>query len=114
MAIDTQVEEKGDVIVLRVQGRVDAASSPQLEKIINSIIDTGHFKILLNMEKVDYLSSAGMRLMLSMLKKLKQLAGKFAACNLTEDVMDVIKMAGFQNVIEFYTSEEEGLRHFNN
>jgi anti-anti-sigma factor len=109
--METVVEEKGDVVVIRVNGRLDAASSPQLEKKVNSIIETGHFKLLLNMSGVDYLSSAGMRLMLSVSKKLKHLEGKVVACNLSEDVMEVIKMAGFHQVLELYSSEEEGLNH---
>lgn len=109
--MEAEVEEKGDVVVIRVKGRLDAASSPQLEKKINSIIETGHFKLLLNMADVDYLSSAGMRLMLSISKKLKHLEGKVVACNLNEDVMEVIKMAGFHQVLELYPSEEEGFNH---
>ena len=66
--MEAQVEEKGEVVVVRVQGRLDAASSPQLEKKLNSIIESGHFKMVLNLGGVDYLSSAGMRLMLSVSK----------------------------------------------
>ena len=109
--MEAVVEEKGDVIVVRVQGRLDAASSPQLEKQINSIIDTGHFKMILNFENVDYLSSAGMRLMLSVSKRLNKLEGKVIACNLNEEVMEVIKMAGFNQVLEIYPSEEESFKH---
>ncbi len=109
--MEAKVEEKGDVVVVRVHGRLDAASSPQLEKKVNSIIETGHFKLLLNLGDVDYLSSAGMRLMLSVSKRLKHLEGKVVACNLNDDVMDVIKMAGFHQVLEIYPSEEEALNH---
>jgi len=109
--MEAQVEEKGDVVVVRMEGRLDAASSPQLEKQIHSIIDTGHFKMVLNFAGVDYLSSAGMRLMLAVSKKLKSLEGKVVACNLNPEVMEVIKMAGFDQVIEIYGSEEECFNH---
>lgn len=110
--METQVEEKGDVIVVRLEGRLDAASSPQLEKQMNSIIDSGHFKLVLNFASVDYLSSSGMRLMLSMSKKLKNLEGKLLACNVNDEVMDVIKMTGFHQVMEIYPTEEECFVHF--
>ena|ERR1700722_5058911 len=109
--MEAQIEEKGGVIVVRVLGRLDAASSPQLEKKINSIIESGHFKLIMNLAGVDYLSSAGMRLMLSISKKLKNLEGKVVACSLSEDVMDVIKMAGFHQVLELYSTEEESFNH---
>lgn len=109
--MDTQVEEKGDVTVVRLEGRLDAASSPQIEKQLQAIIDAGHFKVVLNFERVEYLSSAGMRLMLSISKRLKNLAGKLIACNMSEEVLEVIKMAGFHQVIEIYPSEEESFAH---
>ena len=109
--MDVVVEEKGDIIVMRVKGRLDAASSPQLEQTINSIIDGGHFKLVLNFSDVEYLSSAGMRLMLAISKKLQNLEGKVVACSLSDDVMEVIKMAGFNQVIEFYPNEQESLSH---
>lgn len=109
--MDAVVEEKGDVVVVRVSGRLDAASSPQLEKRINSIIDSGHFKLLLNFSGVDYLSSAGMRLMLSVSKKLKTLEGKVVACSLNDEVMEVVKMAGFHQILELYPNEDEGFKH---
>jgi anti-anti-sigma factor len=109
--MEAQVEEKGDVVVVRVNGRLDAASSPQLEKKINSIIDSGHFKFMLDFSGVEYLSSSGMRLMLSVSKKLKHLEGKVVACSLNDEVMEVIKMAGFHQILELYPTEEEGFSH---
>ena len=109
--MEAEVEEKGDVVVVRVNGRLDAASSPQLEKKINSIIDSGHFKLILNFSGVEYLSSSGMRLMLSVSKKLKHLEGKVVACSLNDEVMEVIKMAGFHQILELYPTEEESFSH---
>jgi anti-anti-sigma factor len=109
--MDVSLEERGEIVIIRVKGRLDAASSPQLQAAINTVIDGGHFKILLNFSDVDYLSSAGMRLLLAVSKKLGSLEGKVVACNLSDDVMEVIKMAGFDKVIEFYPNEAESLAH---
>lgn len=109
--MDARIEERGEVIVVHIGGRLDAASSPQLEKQINSVIDAGQFKLVLDCAELDYLSSAGMRLMLSAFKRLKSLEGKLVVCNLKDDVMEVIKMAGFNHVLEFYSSVEESIAH---
>lgn len=109
--MEAEVEEKGDVVVVRVQGRFDAATAPQIEKQVNSIIDTGHFKLIFNFENVDYLSSAGMRLLLSVSKKLDKLEGKVVACNMNDEVLEVIKIAGFNQILEIYPSEEESFKH---
>ncbi len=49
--------------------------------------------------------------MLSVSKKLKNLEGKMVACSLNDEVMEVIKMAGFNQVLEIYPSEEESFAH---
>lgn len=109
--MEVSVEEKNEVVVVRPEGRLDAASAPQLEQQLQSIIEQGHFKIVLNLAGVEYLSSAGMRLMLSISKKLKNLEGKIAICSLSDEVMEVVKMAGFHQVLAFYPNEEESLTH---
>lgn len=109
--MDVSLEERGEIVIVRVKGRLDAASSPQLQAAIDSVIEGGHFKLLLNFSDVDYLSSAGMRLMLAVSKKLGSLEGKVVACSLNDEVMDVIKMAGFNQVIEFYPNEAESIAH---
>jgi anti-anti-sigma factor len=109
--MDMKIEQKGDVVVVRLQGRLDAASAPQVEQKLLGIINEGHFKLILNLAGVDYLSSAGMRLMLSISKKLRSLEGKVVACSLNDEVMEVIKMAGFHQILEFYPNEEQSLTH---
>lgn len=108
--METGVESRGDVVVVRVKGRLDAASAPQLEKKITSLVDAGHFQVVLDCAGVDYLSSAGMRLMLSVSKKLKHLEGRMVICSVAEGVMEVVKMAGFHQILDFCATEEEGIR----
>lgn len=105
-------EKQGDVVILRINGRIDAITSPQLEKKVHSIIDTGHHKVLFDFSNVEYLSSAGMRLLLSATKKLQTLKGKLVVCSVEQDVMDVIKMAGFNSILTITTNEDKALAEF--
>lgn len=109
--MDSKVEQKGDIIIIRMEGRLDASTSSAMEQKILSLIEEGHFKMVLDFSGVEYLSSAGMRLMLSISKKLKQLEGEVVVCHLNSDVMDVIKMAGFDRVLKIYSTEEECFSH---
>jgi anti-sigma B factor antagonist/stage II sporulation protein AA (anti-sigma F factor antagonist) len=110
--VSFQEEKKGEILLLRIIGRLDAISSPQAEKKVFDCINTGQYKLLLDFAKVDYLSSAGMRMLLSTTKKLKTLSGKLVVCAVTPNVMDVLKMSGFDHVLELAKSEEEGLKNF--
>lgn len=110
--VDIKEEMKGDVMVLHLNGRLDAVSSPAAERKVFDYINNGLNKLLLDFSGVDYLSSAGMRMLLSTTKKLKSLSGRLVVCCVTTNVMDVLKMSGFDHVLEITKTEEEGLRRF--
>lgn len=107
-----ETEEEGGVLLFRLDGRLDATSSPQLETKITQQIDGGHKKILLDFGRVDYLSSAGMRLLLSLTRRLSKEEGKLALCTITDDVMEIVKVAGFEKILNIYPTEREALTSF--
>lgn len=108
--IELKDEKKGEVLILRAAGRLDAISSPIAEHAIFDFITEGWHKLLLDFSKVEYLSSAGIRMLLSITKKLRTLSGKLVVYGVTPNVMDVLKMSGFDHVLEMSDSEEEGMR----
>lgn len=110
--VELKEEKKGDVLLLKIKGRLDAISSPVAEKKVFECINNGQHKLLLDFSGVSYLSSAGMRMLLSTTKKLKSLSGKLVVCSITTNVMDVLKMSGFDHVLEIAKTEEEALRRF--
>lgn len=110
--ITIKEETKGDILVLRMNGRLDAVSSPTAEHTVFDFINIGHYKLVFNFSGVDYLSSAGMRMLLSVTKKLKTLPGKLVICSVTSNVMDVLKMSGFDHVLELSLTEEDAIRRF--
>jgi anti-anti-sigma factor len=103
------VEENEDKKIVRVDGRLDASSSPHLEHKILSLFSDGCKHLLIDFSKIDYLSSAGMRLLLSITKKLHAKGGMLALCAISDEVMEIIKMAGFERVLNVYLTEQEAL-----
>lgn len=110
--VDIANEKKNGVLVLSFKGRLDAVSSPLAEKKVFEFINQGENKLLLDFSGVGYLSSAGMRMLLSTTKKLRGLSGKLVLCGITNNVMDVLKMSGFDHVLELAKTQEEALRKF--
>ncbi len=110
--VEVHKENKGDILVLRLKGRLDATSSPAVEKKFFDFIEEGSNQLLLDFNGVDYLSSAGMRILLSTAKKLKGKAGMMKLCSITNNVLDVLKMSGFDHVLELYDTEQEALKSF--
>lgn len=110
--IELKEEKKGDILILRFKGRLDAISSPVAEKKVFGAINDGVTKFLIDFSGVSYLSSAGMRMLLSTSKKLKTLSGKLILCSVSSGVMDVLKMSGFDHVLEITSTESEGISKF--
>jgi anti-anti-sigma factor len=110
--IELKEEKKGDILILRFKGRLDAISSPSAEKKVFESINNGLTKLLIDFSGVTYLSSAGMRMLLSTSKKLKTLSGKLILSSISYNVMDVLKMSGFDHVLEIAATEKEGLSKF--
>lgn len=105
-------EQKGDVLILHIKGRLDAVSAPIAEKRIIDVINSGHVKLLFEMSGVTYLSSAGMRVLLSTTKRLKTLSGKLSVCCVTVNILDILKISGFDHVLDLFNTQEDALRHF--
>lgn len=105
-----EIEHKS---ILRLDGRLDAVTSPILERKINSLIEEKHYRILLDFLRVDYLSSAGIRLLLSITKKLRAKKGDLALFAVNDEVMEIIKMAGFDKIFLIFSTEQEAFQHTN-
>ena len=108
--LDIQVESIESKIILRLDGRIDAVTTPALGKKIQILVEENHKKILLDFAKVDYLSSAGLRLILSTTKKLKAAGGFLVLFSINEDIYEIIKMAGFEKILHICKMEREALQ----
>ncbi len=104
-----QTEEKQGKTILRLEGRIDASTSNLLEKEINDLIEKKHLSLLVDFFEVEYLSSAGMRVLLSGAKKMKNSGGNFLLFGMNDEVMEIIKMAGFEKILRIFSSEKEAL-----
>jgi anti-sigma B factor antagonist len=107
--VETKTVNHEGKIVLSVSGRVDTSTAPELEKAINKEIDSGSRKVLLDFSGVTYISSGGLRVLLATAKKLKNPGDKFGLCNLSPEVLKILKLAGFTSIFSIYPSEGEAL-----
>lgn len=110
--LNVRINEVNSKTIIRVEGRLDAASAPILENKLGELIIAGKKQLVLDFAKVDYLSSAGMRLLLSTTKKLKASDGRLYFCSVNEEVMEIIKMAGFERILSIFPTEQEALNAF--
>lgn len=96
MIINT--ERDNAVTVLKLQGRLDTTTAPELEAAIGNEGEALK-KLILDMKELDYISSAGLRVLLTAHKKMMK-QGELKVINVTEPVMDVFEMTGFSDILE--------------
>jgi anti-sigma B factor antagonist len=111
MKVERKKSEKG-IEILQVSGRIDPSTSNQLEEEINTVFSTGQFKLVLNLSEVDFISSTGLRIFLTALKKVKAQNGDVKICCMNSNVEKVFKIAGFVSLFDILTTEEEAVRKF--
>lgn len=104
------LEEISGRLILRLTGRLDAATAPILERKLESLVLEGKRRLLLDFSNVDYLSSAGLRTLLAFTKKFAGLKGSFGLFSFDDEVEEIIKMAGFEKILHIYSSEKEALQ----
>lgn len=97
-----------DIVILKLSGKLDTNTSPEAETVFNQVLAVGHHKILVNFQDLDYMSSAGLRVLLGTAKQL-QGKGAVALCNMNDEVHEVLEMTGLADLIfKVFKSEEEG------
>jgi len=96
MEIKTKMD--GSAAELVFTGRLDTTTSPQLEAALVDVLAAAN-NITFDFAKLDYLSSAGLRVILSTHKKLKAAGGQLTVKNVNEVVMNVFNLTGFSDIL---------------
>ena len=96
--MDIIVVEENGAKVVNINGRLDTVTSPDLEKAVNPLIGIGQ-TVVFNCEKMEYISSAGLRVVLSTHKLCSASGGRFIVRNLTTEVKSVFDMTGFSKIM---------------
>ncbi len=96
--------------LLTIKGKIDAVTSPVVEKELLGLIETGEKVFILNLSGLEYISSAGLRSILSAAKQLKAKEGKLIFSGVQGPVKDVFKISGFGSIFKICNSNEEALK----
>jgi anti-anti-sigma factor len=87
--------EKGKYTIIEIEGRIDTSNYESFSQEIQSYIDKGVKFIVMEMSKLEYISSSGLRVFLSSLKTLRAIEGDVALCCLNDKIKNVFEVSGF-------------------
>ena len=90
-------QQNGSVLTIAVQGRLDTTTAPDLEKEIKTGLD-GVTELIMDFEKLDYISSAGLRVLLSAQKTMSR-QGSMKVVHVSDRVMEVFAVTGFTDIL---------------
>ncbi len=100
-------KQEGKVHIFSLNGRFDAHSAGAVENELNLVISKGEHNLLVDLDGVEYISSAGLRVLLAATKKLKKEKGEIKLCCLKPYVKEVFDIAGFTQIFKIYNTVEE-------
>ena len=106
-------ENIGDVLVLSPEGRIDSGNSENFKNNVSNYINDEQSSIVLDFDKIEYISSACLRSLLSISKQMSLNNKKLALCNLNESVEKIIRVSGFDSILDIYESREHALEEIN-
>ena len=95
--------------VVRVTGRLDAISAPELDAQTASWLEENLLNVVLDMSGVEYISSAGLRSILAAAKQLKAKGGVLRFCGLTGMVAEVFTVSGFASLFEIFETCDQAV-----
>lgn len=100
---------QGDIVLLSLSGRLDANTSGSLEAAFAKLTQQGKGKFVFDLQGLDYVSSAGLRSLLSAAKMIKVIQGKLALARMNEHVKEVFDMSGFSAIFSIYETEADAV-----
>ncbi|MDO5475947.1 MAG: STAS domain-containing protein [Eubacteriales bacterium] len=96
--LNIEKSKKDTELTINLTGRLDTNTSPQLEKELKEAID-GVTKLVFDFSALEYISSAGLRVLLSA-QKIMNKQGSMKICNVNEDIMEIFEVTGFSDILD--------------
>ena len=107
--MEIDINEQHKALIVSVAGKMDAINAPKLEKTISIYVESGKRTIILDFDKLDYISSAGLRVVLMFAKQLKANKQELMISGLKNSVKNVFELCGFYSLFKIFNTIETAL-----
>lgn len=112
MSLELNTQMLKRVLLIEANGRVDSTTADQLGEVFGIAIDDGTNQLVLDLSKVEYMSSAGLREMVSALKRVQRGRGDLRLAALSDRVKEVLELAGLDEIFEIFETQVEAVGSF--
>lgn len=99
--------------VIKIKGRIDSSTAPKFAEEVNEIVEAGRFRIVMDMEELDFISSAGLRVLIGTQKTCKRYnRGEVVLANVPETIMASLELAGFTPLFKIFDNAVSAVGNF--
>ncbi|MCK5856363.1 MAG: STAS domain-containing protein [Bacteroidales bacterium] len=102
--MELKFRKEGDATVLELKGRLDTSNYESFSEELFAKLEDGDKYIIMDMEDLDYISSSGLRVFLSALKKIRANEGDIALCCMSDKINEVFEISGFSSLFKVFVS----------
>ena len=110
--MEIRINQQAKAVIVAVQGRMDAVSAPAFESTMSNHIATGAHRVVVDCSALEYISSAGLRSLLTTAKALKVQNGELVFAALQDVVHEVFEIAGFATIFPIFSSIDAALERW--
>lgn len=105
--MELSVDKQEKATIMHLSGRLDAVTSPQFEQDLSELLAAPDNNLILDFAELDYVSSAGLRVVLKLAKTFKTVEWDFFICQVQDHVYEVFEMSGFEHFITIKQSIDD-------
>ncbi len=106
------VETEGGITFVRVEGYIDAHTAPELEKLLLDMIAERNYKVVLDFQQMEYISSAGLGVLMGAISTFRENKGDMKLVNLPIKVYKVFDLLGFSKLFEIFDNRQDAIAAF--
>jgi anti-sigma B factor antagonist len=110
--MEINISEMKRVQLFEINGRVDSTNANEMGSALDKATEAGHNNLVLDLGGVEYMSSAGLREMVRVLKRVKRNGGDLRIANPSDRVKEVLELAGLDTIFQIYPTQVEAVGSF--
>jgi anti-sigma B factor antagonist len=108
----TEVQH-GGIYIVTIDGRLDSSTAPLLDQNLTAAIAKGVTGMIIDFVRVEYISSAGLRVILKTAKELQRLNGRLVLCSMADYIKEIFEIAGFTSFLPIEENLQKAEKAFN-
>jgi anti-sigma B factor antagonist len=110
--LSIETDHRQGISVVKVKGRVDSETAPELDDALTKLLQENRNQIVLNLQGVDYISSAGLRAVVKAYQAAKKLGGDVHLASVSTPVEVILRTVGMMQMLQMYPTEQEAVTAF--